>query len=145
MHENNCRCQDSMPTNHETRLKERSLQAQNLLNLLLFCALLANKIAKVNSVCTSILPPPHSLRKLYPSFLLISLVLGEVFLHLRGVGKVVIAVTFKCTCISIREMKTIIRKNTNRSRISSRNSAKILRLTSLVIEHTAPTGLLLVG
>ena len=107
-----------MPTNYETRLKERSLQAQNLLNLLPFCALLANKIAKVNSVRTSLLLPSPSLSlpplKFFP---LISLVLGDVFAYHRGVGKVVIAVAFTRTYISIRRTKTIIRKNTNRTRI----------------------------
>ena len=48
-----------------------------------------------------------------------NLVLGEVFAHLQGVGKVVIAVAFTRTYISIRKAKTIIRKNTNRSRIPS--------------------------
>ena len=48
---------------------------QNLLNLLPFCALLANKIAKGNWVRTSPLPL-HSRPQIIPSFLLISLVPG---------------------------------------------------------------------
>ena len=85
---------------------------------------------------------PIFLRKF---FLFISLVLGDVSAYHRVVGKVVIAVAFTRTYISIRRTKTIIRKNTNRTRIPPWNSANILKLTSLVIERTTPTGLLPVG